>query len=210
MACKTAYLIAFTVGIFVGSFFKLWIYRVLKVEWKYCSPLFELVNGIIYTLVMKRMGWSVIGLLFCICTSTLLVIGVVDQRTFEIPIRCNILIGILGGVRFFLDLAHWHEYLAGAFAASSVLLAAHLITKGRAMGDGDIKLMSAAGFLLGWGNILLALFIASCLGVMIHTLLMILKNKGRVLAFGPYLAFGIFVAMLYGEEISGWYPFISG
>ena len=65
--------------------------------------------------------------------------------------------------------------------------------------------MAAAGLLLGWQNILLALMIGSIAGSVIHLTLMKVQGKDRVLAFGPYLAFGIFTAMLYGNEIITWY-----
>ena len=73
------------------------------------------------------------------------------------------------------------------------------ITRGNGIGGGDIKLMAAAGLLLGWKEILLALVIGSVAGSVIHL------KKDRVLAFGPYLALGIFFAMLYGNAIITWY-----
>lgn len=86
----------------------------------------------------------------------------------------------------------------------------YLITKGRGIGGGDIKLMAAAGLLLGWQKILLSLMIGSIAGSVIHLTLMKLKNKERVLAFGPYLALGIFIAMLYGNELINWYLALFG
>ena len=65
--------------------------------------------------------------------------------------------------------------------------------------------MAAAGLLLGWKEILLALVIGSVVGSVIHLILMKVQKKDRVLAFGPYLALGIFFAMLYGNAIITWY-----
>ena len=79
------------------------------------------------------------------------------------------------------------------------------MTGGKGIGGGDIKLMASAGLLLGWQKIILALFIGSVAGSLIHVTLMELKGKERILAFGPYLAMGIFAAMLYGEKIIWWY-----
>lgn len=79
------------------------------------------------------------------------------------------------------------------------------ITRGNGIGGGDIKLMAAAGLLLGWKEILLALVIGSVAGSVIHLILMKVQKKDRVLAFGPYLALGIFFAMLYGNAIITWY-----
>ena len=168
-------------------------------------PLIELLNGLIYVWIFMAKGFQPESILFCICASVLIVISVIDWRTYEIPFGCNIVIGILGIVRVILDLAHWYDYVIGFFAVSGLFLIIYWITKGRGIGGGDIKLMAAAGLLLGWQNILLALMIGSIAGSVIHLALMKIQGKDRVLAFGPYLAFGIFISMLYGNDIITWY-----
>lgn len=168
-------------------------------------PLVELAGGLIYVWVAAVCGWTWESLLYCICSSTLLVVGIIDERTFEIPLGCNILIGVLGGVHLFLDMAHWLDYVAGMCMVSGLFLITYLLTKKKGIGGGDIKLMAAAGLLLGWQKILLALFIGSVAGMVIHLTLMKLRGKSGILAFGPYLAVGIFAAMLYGDAILAWY-----
>ncbi len=168
-------------------------------------PLIELINGLIYVWVFVANGFTATSILFCICASTLLVLGIIDWRTYEIPIGCNILIGILGIVRVILDLAHWYDYVIGFFVVSGLFYIILLASKGRGMGGGDVKLMAAAGLLLGWKNILLALMIGSIAGSVIHLTLMKIQGRDRVLAFGPYLALGIYISMLYGEQMIAWY-----
>ena len=239
------YIMIFLIGISIGSFLNVCIYRIPKKEdivfershcmscgnvlkWYELIPLFsflvqggkcrncktklsvqypliELLHGLIYVWIFMAKGFQPESILFCICASVLIVISVIDWRTYEIPFGCNIIIGILGIVRVFLNLAHWYDYVIGFFAVSGLFLIIYWITKGRGIGGGDIKLMAAAGLLLGWQNILLSLMIGSIAGSVIHLALMKIQGKDRVLAFGPYLAFGIFTAMLYGNEIITWY-----
>lgn len=168
-------------------------------------PLVELANGLIYVWVVAVLGWTWESLLACICSSVLLVVAFIDERTYEIPLGCNILIGILGGIHLFLDPSHWQDYVMGMCAVSGIFLITYYATKKKGIGGGDIKLMAAAGLLLGWQKIILALFIGSAAGMVIHLTLMKLKGKDKVLAFGPYLAIGIFAAMLYGDGILSWY-----
>lgn len=194
-------LLIFAVGIFAGSFLKRCLSCIWKIEIEERYPFLECVNGMMYVLVLLETGWTVTGGLFCICASVLLTVGIVDQKTFEIPIGCNILIGIMGSIHFFLDLSHWQEYMVGLSAAGGLLGAAYFLSKGKGIGGGDVKLMAAAGLLLGWENMILALFIGAVLGAVIHILRMRFQKKDRVLAFGPYLAFGVFTAMLYGDGI---------
>ena len=239
------YMMIFLIGISIGSFLNVCIYRIPKKEdivfershcmscgnvlkWYELIPLFsflvqggkcrncktklsvqypliELLNGLIYVWIFMAKGFQPESILFCICASVLIVISVIDWRTYEIPFGCNIIIGILGIVRVFLNLAHWYDYVIGFFAVSGLFLIIYWITKGRGIGGGDIKLMAAAGLLLGWQNILLSLMIGSIAGSVIHLALMKIQGKDRVLAFGPYLAFGIFISMLYGNDIITWY-----
>lgn len=169
-------------------------------------PLIELLNGLIYVWIFMVNGLTLESILFCICASVLIVLSVIDWRTYEIPYGCNIIIGILGIIRVvFCDLAHWYEYVIGFFIVSGLFLIILIVSNGRAMGGGDVKLMAAAGLLLGWKGIILSLMLGSIAGSIIHLTLMKVQGKERVLAFGPYLALGIFIAMLYGNEIITWY-----
>jgi len=82
-----------------------------------------------------------------------------------------------------------------------------LVSKGRWMGVGDIKLAFLIGLLLGWPNTLLALFLAFLIGAIIGLGLIILKKKTikSELPFGPFLILGIYLALFLGEKIISWY-----
>ena len=179
-----------------------------KISFQY--PAVELFNGILYLWIVHKTGYQFLSLLYCLCASALLVIAVIDARTYEIPLGCNLFIGALGCVRLFFNLSVWQEHVIGFFAVSGPFLLIYLFTRGKGIGGGDIKLMAAAGLLLGWKGILLALAVGSVTGSVVHITLMKLKKKDRILAFGPYLATGIFLAMLYGKELMEWYLRLCG
>jgi len=132
-------------------------------------------------------------------------ITVIDWRTYEIPLGLNITILVLGAIHLALDYHNFLYYLIGMVSVSGFLLLLFIITGGRGIGGGDIKLMFAAGLLLGWKHIILALVIGCIIGSIVHLTLMRIKGKGRVLAFGPYLSIGIFIVMLFGSQILDWY-----
>lgn len=164
-------------------------------------PLVEALNGVLWVWIYLKYGLSVESILFCLCVSALIVISVIDWRTFEIPLGCNLFIALLGVVRLVTDLAHWQKYVLGFFIVSVFLFILYLVTKGRGIGGGDIKLMAAAGLLLGYQQIILALMIGCILGSVIHLLRMKLQGKDKVLALGPYLSVGIFISMMYGDAL---------
>lgn len=197
------YVLIFLFGILTG--------RILNVRFcKIRYPVVELLNGLGYLWIFSLKGPGTTGILFCICASALIVISVTDWRTYVIPPGCNIVIGILGIIQLLLDFTHWYDYAAGSMAVSGLFLIVFFATKGKGIGGGDIKLMAAAGLFLGWQKILLSLMVGSIAGSVIHLALMKLQKKDRVLAFGPYLALGIFISMLYGNELIKWYLSFTG
>jgi len=168
-------------------------------------PIVEGLNGIVYAVIFLVCGISVETILYCLCASALIALSIIDWRTHEIPIGFNIFILLLGLVRLITDLGNWSQYVIGLFAVSGFLYLLHLITKGRGIGGGDIKLMAATGLLLGWQLNIIA-FLAGCiLGSIIHLTIMAIKKVGRELAFGPYLSAGVFLAMIWGEQLVSWY-----
>lgn len=162
-------------------------------------PIIEAVNGLLWLLIalMFRGDLLTIGL-YCVLASMLLVLSVIDWREFIIPNGINLVILLLGVIRLVTDLDHWLTYLIGMVSVSLLFLLLHLVTGGNGMGMGDVKLVAAAGLLLGWQKMILALIIGSISGAVIHSLRM-KRGTGHKLAFGPYLAAGIYLSALWGD-----------
>ncbi|HEX6125348.1 MAG TPA: prepilin peptidase [Pyrinomonadaceae bacterium] len=77
-----------------------------------------------------------------------------------------------------------------------------------AMGLGDVKMMLGVGALLGWRLSFLAIFLGAFSGAVIG-LAVIAKQKEKDLQtqipFGIFLGIGSILALLFGEELIGWY-----
>lgn len=168
-------------------------------------PVIEALNGILWLIIFSVCGISIETALYCVTASALLALSVIDFRTYEIPFGFNLMIAALGLIRVLTDLSNWTGYAIGFFAVSVPLYIIYLLTKGRGIGGGDIKLMAAAGLLLGWKLILLAFLLGCILGSVIHLLRMRLSETDHVLAMGPYLSIGIFIAALWGSRLLEWY-----
>lgn len=173
-------------------------------------PVIEMLNGVLYLLIYAVCGASIEALLYCLLFSALLTLSVIDYRTYEIPVGINLFILVMGLLRVRTDFIHWADYLTGFFAVSVFLFLIYLITRGRGIGGGDIKLMAVCGLVLGWKNILLAFFLGCILGAVCHLILMKIKGAGRVLALGPYLSLGVAIAALWGDSFLEWYLKLLG
>jgi leader peptidase (prepilin peptidase)/N-methyltransferase len=156
-------------------------------------------------LIFAVKDFTLESILYCLLASALLVLSVIDWRIYEIPIEINIFILVLGIVRAVTDPTNRILYLLGFLSVSIVLWLILMISKGRAIGGGDVKLMAAAGLLLGWKQIILAFLLGCILGSIIHILRMKLTKADHVLAMGPYLSAGILIAALWGDTFINWY-----
>jgi leader peptidase (prepilin peptidase)/N-methyltransferase len=78
---------------------------------------------------------------------------------------------------------------------------------GGGMGGGDIKLAAMLGAFLGWAGLLSGLFLGILGGALAGLLLVLVGVKRRrdVMAFGPFLAAGGLAAAFWGPSIVGWY-----
>ena len=99
----------------------------------------------------------------------------------------------------------WSMWL-GALAGGGLLLVLAIISRG-GMGGGDVKFAAALGFWLGWPGILLGLFIGFVSGGFISLLLLVTGLRGRkdFIPFGPFIALGAWITLLYGKQILAWY-----
>ena len=167
--------------------------------------LVELLNGVGYLWISITHGINLESVIYCLFTSVLLVISFLDAKTFEIPSSCNHIIGFLGVMHMIMDAEHWKSYLIGAVCVSGFLFLLYWITRGRGIGGGDIKLMATCGLLIGATKILVAFMLGCILAVVIQLIRMKVNNAGRQFAFGPYLCIGVWIAMLYGNEMMRWY-----
>lgn len=173
-------------------------------------PIIEAANGILYLLIFAVNGWNLTSVLYCLMASALLALSVIDFRTFEIPFGFNVFLTVLGLIHLFLDRTNWVEYVIGFFAVSAILEILLLVSKGRAIGGGDVKLMASCGLLLGWKLIWVAFLLGCILGSVLHIIRMKVSGADKVLAMGPYLSAGVLIAALWGNTFLTWYIGLLG
>jgi leader peptidase (prepilin peptidase)/N-methyltransferase len=75
---------------------------------------------------------------------------------------------------------------------------------------GDVKLSFSLGMYLGWlswGELFLGGFLAFLLGAVISVTLVAVRRRGGkdFVPFGPFLAAGTVIAVLWGEPVLRWY-----
>jgi leader peptidase (prepilin peptidase)/N-methyltransferase len=75
------------------------------------------------------------------------------------------------------------------------------------MGMGDVKIFAPIGMFLGFKLTVMALFFSMLTGGIISLGLIVLKIRKRkdTIPFGPFIAIGAFLAILFGNELWNWY-----
>jgi leader peptidase (prepilin peptidase)/N-methyltransferase len=114
-----------------------------------------------------------------------------------------------GGVDFaapsFLPTSGIAQAAIGA-AIGLVFFSLVIIVSRGGMGWGDAKLAALIGAMTGY-LIPLAIFLAVVIGGLLAVFLLVSKLKKRKegIPFGPYLAIGAMITLLWGNSIAGWY-----
>ena len=181
-----------------------------SISWQY--PLVELVTGLLFVVVFlvhldKLTLVDPVLIRDLIFTIFLIVLFVYDLKyqllldRFTIP---AMIVALL--INLFLGVSIW-SMLVGAIVIGGFFLVQWLLSKGKWIGDGDIRMGALMGLMLGLTQGLVALFLAYILGALIGIVLIVSK-KARMktqIPFGTFLALATFVSLIWGEQILQWY-----
>ena len=100
----------------------------------------------------------------------------------------------------------WLDSLIGIVVGGGIFFIIIVVSRG-GMGGGDMKLGAMLGAFLGWKLGLLAVLIGVLAGGGVAVCLLLLGRKGRkeAIPFGPFLALGGAISLLWGDKILDWY-----
>ena len=170
-------------------------------------PLVEAATGALFALAFLVFGPTPDFLVAAVFLAALVAITGIDLAHQIIPDVIT-LPGILAGVvaNLLISRVSWLESVAGIIVCGGIFLVIILASRG-GMGGGDMKLGAMLGAFLGWKLGLLALMLGVLGGGAVALCLLILGRKGRkeAIPFGPFLALGGAITMLWGEAILSWY-----
>lgn len=187
-------------------------YIFLRGKCRYCNerisiryPSIEFLNALLYLVVYYKYGLTLIALKYCILASILIVIGMIDYDTQFVFTSTTIFAAIVAVIFTIIQAAYYRNgslnLILGGVAGFGIIGLIVFLTKG--MGEGDIEIAAVCGLFLGLNGILLGLFLAIILGGIIGIVILILRLKKAKdkIAFGPCIAIGSLISMLWGIKI---------
>jgi leader peptidase (prepilin peptidase)/N-methyltransferase len=180
-----------------------------KISLRY--PVVELLSGLLAVTMLARFGPTPAALIYYAWSCVLLVITFIDIDFQIIPDSLS-----LGGIVVGLVLVWWlpisySDALIGLAVGGGLLMAViygyYFLTGKQGMGGGDVKLLAMIGVFTGWQGVLFTIFAGSLAGTMVGIPWALANHKDMKAAipFGPFLALGGLVYVLWGQLIIGWY-----
>lgn len=178
-------------------------------------PIVEALNGILYVLTFWVIDINAEAIITCIIMSLLIVVGFMDWDTMEISeIILTVILMLSVPLALFTNEVTILNRVIGAFVISIPFFLIGEISRPiirkkfgedfRAIELGDTLLMLTAGAVLGTKAVIVSTLIgivAAALGGIINKMV----SGESKFAFGPFLAIGIAVGLLWGNEIADWY-----
>lgn len=97
----------------------------------------------------------------------------------------------------------YKSYFLSGLGAAGFFASLILITRGKGLGWGDVKLGLLMGLFLGWPKILVAVYLAFLTGSLVGVILILAGKKkfGQTIPFAPFLVWGTLLAFFWGKEL---------
>ncbi|MFH1665172.1 MAG: prepilin peptidase [Candidatus Omnitrophota bacterium] len=194
-------------------------FLVLRGKCRHCADpisiryiIVELVTALSAVAFLARFGVGYSFFAYELLLCALIVIVFIDIDRQEIPDVIS-LPGIFAGVALMTVLRLDGSGVYAKSFANSVLgvlagggsmflmgVIGGMVFRKEALGGGDVKLMAMIGAFLGWELVLLTFFMAPVLGS-VGGLIVKIKFKKDIIAYGPYLSIAAAISLLYGRDI---------
>ena len=188
------------------------------ISWQY--PVVELATAAVFvaSYIWWPLAFTGFGIfafiLWLIFLVGFMALAVYDIKWFLLPDKIVWPLVALAAAQVLTHFAYWDhdlwvlgEAAIGVLVASGFFYVLYVLSKGRWIGGGDVKLGLVIGLLVG-GPLpaLLVLYFASILGLIVSLPLLINKKLKRssVIPFGPFLLLATIIVQLFGANITSW------
>jgi prepilin signal peptidase PulO-like enzyme (type II secretory pathway) len=206
LKCKHALAFADLIPLFSFIFLRAKCrYCKAKISWQY--PAVELVTALVFLIGYWHYLSLTDYLVYLVFSCWLIVIFVYDFKYYLILDKVSLSALVTAFVLNFLSGKSALNLLIGALVVSGFFLLQFVVSKGKWIGGGDLRLGLVMGAMLGWPMALVALALAYLSGAALGLLLIVFKKKSfnSQLPFGTFLTVSTWAVLLWGEQILNWY-----
>lgn len=189
-------------------------YIFLKGKCKNCKekisimyPVIEFLTGVLFALSYYVYGISPELILSCLLCSLFIIVTVTDLNYYIIPDSIIVFFGISIFIyniftKGILDACTYVVYGAIMFLLMfSLMKLGNFLFKEESLGGGDIKLMAILGMTVKPLVAVLSLSLGAFLALP-GSLYLLIKNKDKIIPFGPFIIGAFIIVMLLGIDTS--------
>jgi leader peptidase (prepilin peptidase)/N-methyltransferase len=174
--------------------------------------LVELSAAVLLTVAFWKYGLTTAFPFYAVLLLGLLALALIDLEHLILPNRIVFPLAGFGAVFeiLFRMVPLWRSLLGLVVGGILMLIIAYggkWVFGKEAMGGGDVKLTAMMGIYIGFPLVLLLFFLAAILASLVGiTLIIGWGKKGRdPIPFGPFLALGCLLTLLWGTPLLNWY-----
>jgi leader peptidase (prepilin peptidase)/N-methyltransferase len=175
------------------------------ISWRY--PVVEITTGGLFGIAAARFGPTPqLGVALVLLAMLIAITGIDLQHQIipDVITLPGVVVGVLASVA--IGAVPWIDSLIGLAVGGALFFVIIVASRG-GMGGGDLKLAAMLGAFLGWKVMLLAVLVAVLAGGAVAVALLATGRTGRkdAIPFGPFLAAGGVVGLLWGPGLLHWY-----
>ncbi|MBN2030875.1 prepilin peptidase [bacterium] len=181
-----------------------------SISWRY--PFVEGLTALCLSALFFKYGLSFQFLNYGILVLFLIPISFIDIDKGlilnKLTIPCFILgVGLVLGFQF----ETWENSLFGAVGGGGIVwlmgFMGKMLFRKESLGFGDVKLLVTIGVYVGFPEVAICLFLGICIaGIFIFGGLILKKlSFGNTIPFGPFIALGTLVYLIWGPSLVNWY-----
>lgn len=172
--------------------------------------LVELACGLLCVFLLLEFGIGIKTLFLLTFTFLLVPLAFIDLQHKILPDNITYLLLWIGVIYSLsghgIDLrTSIYGVIVGYLSLWSVYILFKLATGKEGMGHGDFKLLAAIGAWVGWQQLLTVILISSISGTILTLTLMLTGKKLAMIPFGPFLAIGGWIALIWGDQMAAAY-----
>lgn len=192
----------------------------------FLSPIYFSAHNSLFTVLDS--SFLIFNTLWIAIFSIFILIWAIDYKFYIIPDELNIFLAVSGilliaennFIKNFSEFGQgsflgsfsmlfgfrdniWMNHLLGAIIAVLMIGLIILITRGKGMGIGDLKLAGALGLIFGWPDTIFVLIFSFIIGSIYGIYLLVRRVKGfkDSVPFGPFLVLGSVTLIFFGQSI---------
>jgi prepilin signal peptidase PulO-like enzyme (type II secretory pathway) len=176
------------------------------ISWQY--PVVEAVTALLFVAAafFSPFDWLILARNWFFI-AVFIVIFIMDARWYLILDKVTIpaaAVAII--VNIYLKMS-WQNLVLAAIIGTGFFLIQYIVSHGRWIGGGDLRLGFLLGVALGWPFVVAAIFLGYGMGAIIGIILLLSKKKAwqSMVPLGTFLSIAAVIVLLFGEPIVNWY-----